>query len=115
MKYQGITPRSKEETELAISRNMIEELQPLPISIGLYIDDLVWAQAICAKLAQHSDAITRGNALLAFGHLARRFGALDESLVRPIISGAHSDSSPFVQGQLDACKDDLQLFLGWSA
>jgi hypothetical protein len=115
MEYQDVTPRSKEEAEFILSRGLSEELQSLPISIGLYSDDLEWAQAICAKLAEHSDEIIRGNAILAFGHLARRFGELDGFIVRPIISSALSDSSPFVQGQLDACKEDLQLFLGWLA
>jgi hypothetical protein len=114
MEYEEVIPRSKNQAEAALSRDLPEELHSVVLSVGLFADDLKWAQCFCAKLTSHPDEITRGNAILAFGHLARRFGSLDELLVRPIITKANSDSSLFVQGQLEACKEDLQWFLGWA-
>jgi hypothetical protein len=55
----------------------------------------------------------RGNAVLGFGHLARRFRRLDEGVVRPIIENALLDADPYVRGQADAAADDVAHFLGW--
>ncbi|MCL4265027.1 MAG: hypothetical protein KJ069_17555 [Anaerolineae bacterium] len=113
MKYQEITPRTKEQAEAALVRDQPEELVTTVLSVGLHSDDLVWSQDFCCRLFNHSNEFVRGNAILAIGHIARRFGVLDEILLPPLIEEASADPSPFVQGQLESCKEDLQLFVGW--
>ena len=49
----------------------------------------------------------------ALGHLARRFGVLDEGLVQPVLEAGLEDVSRFVRGQANAAADNLEHFLGW--
>jgi hypothetical protein len=103
-----------EEIQAAIDRDNLDELHVVPISVSMYDEDLEWSQAICVRLASHRDAAVRGNAVLGFGHLARRFLELDEGVVRPIIENALADADPYVRGQAHAAADDVSHFLGWN-
>jgi len=67
------------------------------------------------RLATHPDATVRGNAILGFGHLARRFRRLDRQTVEPLVTAALSDQSEFVRGQAEAASDDIGFFLKWNA
>ncbi len=113
MRYQRPPDLAAEEAEAAIARDDPAELYVVPISISMYHEDLEWAQAMCVKLASHQDATVRGNAVLGFGHLARRFRKLDEDVVRPIIENALTDADPYVRGQAHDAADDVTHFLGW--
>jgi hypothetical protein len=111
--YQQRPDSAGEEAEAAIARDDPAELYVVPISISMYHEDLEWAQETCVKLASHRDATVRGNAVLGFGHLARRFRKLDEGVVRPIIENALLDADPYVRGQAHDAADDMAHFLGW--
>jgi hypothetical protein len=113
-KYYRQPPDSTaEEAEAAIARDDPAELYVVPISISMYHEDLEWAQALCLKLSSHRDVTVRGNAVLGFGHLARRFRKLDEGVVRPIIENALLDAESYVRGQAYAAASDVTHFLGW--
>ena len=99
--------------EAAIARDEPAELLYVPIAASLHAERLDWAQGVCARLAAHPDFNVRGNAILGFGHLARRFRQLDRSLVEPLVVRARSDADPYVRGQAHAAADDLRHFLGW--
>jgi hypothetical protein len=68
---------------------------------------------ICLQLSHHADSTVRGNAVLGFGHLARRFGAMDPRAC-PVVEKALLDDDRYVRGQAVAVADDLRQFLGWS-
>ncbi|HEX5999556.1 MAG TPA: hypothetical protein VFZ16_09195 [Hyphomicrobiaceae bacterium] len=55
----------------------------------------------------------RGNAILGFGHIARRLRRLDRRIVQPIIHAGLDDDEAFVRGQADAAMDDTMHFLEW--
>jgi hypothetical protein len=55
----------------------------------------------------------RGNAILGFAHLARRFRRLDRAVVEPLVVTALSDPDPYVSGHALEATDDLRHFLGW--
>ncbi|HVV82145.1 MAG TPA: hypothetical protein VHE35_03670 [Kofleriaceae bacterium] len=62
------------------------------------------------RLSAHRDEIVRGNAILAFGHLARLFRrASDEGV--SIVRRALRDPSPYVRGQAWAAASDLRHYL----
>jgi hypothetical protein len=111
--YEEPLRLSKDDIHAALARNDPEELLLVPISVSMEHDDLLWSQALCVQLAKHGHYNVRGNAVLGFGHLARRFRNLDEEVVRPIIEQALVDSDSFVRGQAWAAAEDVAFFLGW--
>ena len=107
--------RSARDTDAAtIARNDPDELLRLAIGIALHGNDPDWAQQVCVQLASHAHANVRGNAILGFGHLARRFGTLDIATVGPLVRAALSDGERYVREQADVAADDLEQFSGWT-
>ncbi len=104
---------SPDKMKAALARDDPEELLQLVISIGLYAEDPVWSQSICQRLSRHPHHIVRGNAVLCFGHLARRFGALDRNIVLPLIESALIDEDSYVRGQARGAAEDVRHFLNW--
>lgn len=110
--YEDPANYSEAEAEAALVRNDAQELQTVVIGIALYHSNLVFAERFCLKLSAHQDEGVRGNAVLGFGHLARRFGRLQNAdHVKEIIVSALNDSSPYVRGHADSAQDDVQQFL----
>lgn len=114
MHYHNVTPVSKEGVYAAIERDDPDELSLIPIRVSLTDPDLEWSQDICLSLARHHHPQVRGNAVLSLGHLARRFGKLDETRVLPVIESALAESDRIVTGQAIAAADDVSHFLGWN-
>lgn len=83
--------------------------------IGLALNSPTLAPALEVSLtaARTSDPLIRGNALLCFGHLARRFGELPREPVYDLVFQGLVDPDAHVRGQADAAVDDLDQFLGW--
>lgn len=83
--------------------------------IGLALNSPTLAPALEVSLAaaQAPDPLVRGNALLSFGHLVRRFGQLPRVPVYDLIAQGLIDADGHVRGQADAAADDLEQFLGW--
>lgn len=111
--YEQPPPVTKEAAAEIEARADLYELTLLPVGVSLYADDLEWATALCARLAAHPDQNVAGNAVLGFGHLARRFGTLDREIAHPIIQRALSDPRPHVAGHAKSAASDTRHFLGW--
>lgn len=105
---------TRADVDAVIARGDPEELLHAPILVSMDPPDCAWALEICITLATHAHEIVRGNAALAFGHLTRTCGALDEARVRPLIEAALKDESDYVRGQAYAAACDLEHFLGWT-
>ena len=103
---------TQESALSAWAQNSTGELPQVLVAVALHEADLGWAQSYCLSLATHPDENVRGNAILGFGHLARRFGQLTAE-AKPIIQAALTDSSAFVRGQAVSAADDVGQFLGW--
>jgi hypothetical protein len=67
----------------------------------------------CVRLARHRNAMVRGNAMLGFGHLARRFGRLDTHRVKRLVDTSLHDGSDYVREQALSAAEDLKTFLAW--
>ena len=89
-----------------------EELKTLIVGLALYHEDGRVVEELCHRLSGHADEFVRGNAVLGFGHLARRFRTLDERALA-IVERALKDSSDHVRGQAWAAAGDVCFFLGW--
>jgi len=99
--------------ENAIERDEPTELMDVALDIALETSECEWAQSCCIQLSRHRNAQVRGNAVAAFGHLARRFGRLDPQRVRRIVDVALHDPSEYVRGQAASAAEDLATFLSW--
>jgi hypothetical protein len=104
--------RFRADAEAAIARDDPEALRELVLEIALESASREWAQSCCMQLARHRDAEVRGNAMIGFGHLARRFGRL-EPRVRRIVSIAFVDPSASVREKARSAALDLRTFLSW--
>jgi hypothetical protein len=113
MRYDDIPILTKEEILEALHEADPEELKTIALSAALGMDDWQWAQAVCLQLATHPEPGVRGNAILGFGHLARRHRRLDRDRVEPAIRDALNDPGAFVRGHADSAAEDVAAFLGW--
>jgi hypothetical protein len=110
--YQEPIDFEKEEVEVLLHTDDPEKLLYVPIGVSMNSLDFEWAQSICIRLATHPHFNVRGNAILGFGHLARRFRRLDEQ-VRPLVRAGLRDEDGYVRGQADTAAKDIKQFLGW--
>lgn len=108
--YQSIEPVEVEDAEAALERNDPAELLLIAIGVGLHSEDLPWAEAFCLRLAKHPHFNVRGNAILSFGHLARRFKTLNRPESIEAVRSGLTDADEYVRGQADAAADDVEWF-----
>lgn len=113
-KFQDLSAFCADDVEAAIARDAPDELPFVPIIIAISSADLLYATTICAKLVKHRDPKVRGNAIMSFGHLARRFNKLDETRVRPLIEQALKDDDEQVRELAQSAADEIHQFLHWT-
>ena len=119
MTYNAEVPESANEaslrirTEKALERDQPLELEQLVVELALESEDRIWAECTCAQLARHRNAGVRGGALLGFGHLARRFGALDRRRVHRLVEMGLFAQNELVRERAHSAADDLETFLAW--
>jgi len=111
MQYEDPEYPFSQEMEKILARNDPEELLSLPIALSLYSEDFEEAQSLCIRLAHHPHYNVRANALLGFGHLARRFGRLNRAIVTPLVKKGQDDPEEFVRDQANSAADDIAHFL----
>ena len=113
MKYESLEPVSHEHAETIARGGDAHALSRVAVSIALADDDLDWSTAFLLTLIAHDSATVRGNALLGFGHLARRFRAIASTAsVAAAIKAGLADTDAFVRGQADTAADDYGQFIG---
>ncbi len=74
--YEQIRDYSCDEVKTAIQKDDWRELSKVVIGVSMYASDLHYAEGLCVRMAAHENFNVRGNAVLGFGHLARRFKQL---------------------------------------
>ncbi len=99
--------------EAALERDDPLELMDWIVELALEGDDRELAENCCARLARHRSAMVRGNVMLGFAHLARRFGRLDAHRVKRFVDTALYDGSEYVRAQARSAAEDLRTFLAW--
>jgi len=97
----------------ALERDDPVELMDWILEFAIDSDDRELAENCCARLARHRSAMVRGNAMLGFGHLARRFGRLDVNRIKRLVESALHDGSEYVREQARSAAEDLTTFLAW--
>jgi len=113
MRYEEIPEPGGDDVEEMLSRGDLAELRLVALSASLHSENPEQAAAICLQLARHEDGITRGNAILGLGHIARLHRRLTESAVRPVVEAALRDPDSWVRGQATSAADDIEQILGW--
>jgi hypothetical protein len=107
--YSDVSEYSRERVIEALERDDPEELLQVAISVSMYFPGFEFAQQVCVQPASHEHCNVRGNAVLGFGHIARRF----RRLVKPLVEGALKSGNKYVNGQPWAASDDIAHFWGW--
>jgi hypothetical protein len=112
-RFQDLPRFTRDDVDAAITRNDPDELQLVPITVALSSSELALAQEVCLKLCTHEHFKVRGNAVMSLGHLARRFRALDEDKVRPLLESALNDKDDYVKMLAKSAADEIHQFLHW--
>jgi hypothetical protein len=113
-RFQDLESFTPEDVEAAIGRNDPDELPLVPVTVALIARDLPDAQDACVRLARHADPLVRGNAVIAIGHLARRFRSLDEARVKPLLESGLVDPDARVRILAKSAADEVHQFLHWT-
>ena len=113
LRYESIEFHGEQSAEAALARDDPAELLYVPVAASLHSDDRAWAEQLCVRLARHPHFNVRGNAVLGFAHLARRFGQLDRAVVEPLLIDALADPDPYVSSHARDAVGDLRHYLGW--
>lgn len=114
MRYQGLRYISIENAKGIIKNDNYDELLLLPLSLGEYCDDCIFAQKICLFLINKKEEALKANAVLGLSYIARNHKGLDEKFVKPAILKVMRQSN----NSDDLCRirdavDDIYLFMEW--
>jgi hypothetical protein len=99
--------------EAVLERDDAVELMDWILEFASESGDRDLAENCCVRLSRHRNAMVRGNAMLGFGHLARRFGRLDAHRVKRLVETGLHDGSEYVREQARSAAEDLKTFLAW--
>ena len=114
MKFQDLEQITISDVDAAITRNDPGELQLVSVTVALSSNDRPFAEDVCLRLVSHTHNKVRGNAVMSLGHIARRFRALTEHAVKPVIEAALMDSDDYVRMHAKAAADEIHQFLHWT-
>lgn len=112
-KYEEIRAYSDKEIREMLERQAVEELIVLSLSAGLYHPNWKFAQDLCLKLAEHSDALVRANAILGLAHAGRVHGRLDRRIVKPVVLRELRNNEEH-RGKIMDAISDMNQFLDWN-
>jgi hypothetical protein len=79
------------------------------ISIGLNETNGTWAQNVCLQHMDSDNDEIASAAIVAIGHIARRFGTLDMEKVAPALTQAER-KCPALRGVIGSAMDDIEMF-----
>ncbi len=114
IRFQDLERFTARDIDAAIERNDPHELQLVAVTVALACPDRAAAQDVCLKLSRHTHNKVRGNAIMSLGHLGRRFRALDEPAVKPLIESALHDADEYVRTRAKSATDEIHQFPGWN-
>lgn len=110
--YKPLEDLSNQQLNEILDRKRIDELIPLPLSVGEYHINWKYAQDLCAKLSEHENPLIRANAILGFAYIARTKGMLEKHIVKPIVLKELRDNQEYNWRIIDAIHD-INLFMKW--
>lgn len=107
--FEEAASYSHDDVRAALRRDGAQELRQVVVAVALNDASYPFALELCVRLASHRDSTVRGNALLGFGHLARRFGEISDE-GRALVKAGLADAEPHVRAQSESAFDDIELF-----
>jgi len=113
MIYEDVPAMTREDVDSALRSGSADRMAIAILSIALHDRELEFAQSLCLRYCATKHSVVRGVAILGIGHLARRFGRVDQTKVEPIVQWALVDSDPYIRGQAEAAAGDIDHFTGW--
>ncbi len=111
--YKPLPALTRDQVEAAIKNNDIGTLISSALSVATYDRDWKYAQDVCLRLAHHTDATIRGNAILAIGYIARVHRKLEKHVVEPVLLRARRDPEAWVRARAEDAIDDVNLYMDW--
>lgn len=111
--YKDLPQSNSEEIKRILSEGTIEEVMILPLSIGMYHDNLKEAQDICVRLAYHDDERVRANAALGLSYIARKKRGLEKHIIKPVLHKLLNDCNEYKWKIVDSI-NDINFFMKWS-
>lgn len=100
---------SHDEAVLYLATSDVSKVTEALISIGLDEMDGEWAQGTCLQFIRHPDDQIAAAAIVAIGHIARRFGELDMTKITPAFEQARR-RSPSLSAAVNDATDDIEMF-----
>lgn len=94
MRYEAIPEPGGYDIDAVLARGDLAELRLVALSMSLHSESPERAEESCLRRARHADGITRGNAALGLGHLARIHRGLTECAARPVLEAALGNALP---------------------
>jgi hypothetical protein len=113
LKYEPLPDWSDDQIRAIIERGEPHELLYVPLVVSMNPSSRVQAEQICLRLASHSDAAVRGNALEGFGHIARIFRSLNRRLIETVVETGMNDPDDWVRTKANDAANDIEWFCGW--
>ena len=92
-----------------LATGVVSKITTALISVGLNETDGTWAQSVCLQHIHHDNEAIASAAIVAIGHIARRFGALDMDKVLPALQQAMR-KCPALSGVIGSAMDDIEMF-----
>jgi len=112
MKYESLTPYSDGDINEIMRTCDEEKIKLLPLAIGEYHNDFMFAQNFCFELLKTgSNDEIRANAALGLSYLARRFQRLDKIII-PYLREEMKKNETFID-RVQYSVEDIYLFMGW--
>jgi flavin-binding protein dodecin len=108
MKYEGLTPISKEAVEAALTSTVTATTEAL-MRAALTIDDRRWVESVLIEALSDSRIEVRRAALLSFGHLARVHHEISLGTVVPLLQSYATD--PILGGTASDALEDIAMFV----
>ncbi|MEX5539269.1 hypothetical protein [Pseudomonas poae] len=98
-----------DESINALATGDVSKVTTALISVGLNEIDGTWAQSVCLQYMHDDNEAIASAAIVAIGHIARRFGALDMDRVIPALQQAKR-KCPALSGVIGSATDDIKMF-----
>jgi hypothetical protein len=109
MKYKEAPSITQSEVTFALASNDVFAAADALIRMSLRESDWEWAEHICVIAFKNNNAQVRTAALIAIGHLARRFHTLHLDVVLPAINKLRDEAD--CSAAADDALDDIAMFV----
>lgn len=109
MRYEDLTPISKEEVRSAVRDGPVEQVSKSLLRMALHEADWPWAESVCLEALEDPRTNIRRAAPTGLGHIARIHRTLHLQRVVPAIAAFLQD--PALSGAARDALEDITIFV----